>query len=235
WASVASPYHINHVESRIKRSITKWPNQSLKSNWFNTGTVIQVENITIYGPNNQYRYIITSISPSSTFVVDKPIALRIYVVKQFPVIVKSPIPVYALINGTNQSLSSFMWINNGTRLQILNVTHYVNNVTRLIIVKILPSSNITVITPLNISISTITQYYLELFSNYTVYVSSNGKNVTLQTNWYNNGTQFTIYRIWYINQLERQYLSVLLINGSKVLENIISVNEPIWYYVLMIR
>ncbi|WP_231961112.1 hypothetical protein [Saccharolobus sp. A20] len=228
-------YYLSLVSQIPVYALINGTNQSLKSNWFNTGTVIQVENITIYGPNNQYRYIITSISPSSTFVVDKPIALRIYVVKQFPVIVKSPIPVYALINGTNQSLSSFMWINNGTRLQILNVTHYVNNVTRLIIVKILPSSNITVITPLNISISTITQYYLELFSNYPVYVSSNGKNVTLQTNWYNNGTQFTIYRIWYINQLERQYLSVLLINGSKVLENIISVNEPIRldvYYII---
>ncbi|QGA53281.1 hypothetical protein GFS03_01060 [Sulfolobus sp. E5-1-F] len=202
-------------------------NSTLTSNWYNKGTFINVENITYYGPNNEYRYVIASILPSRNITVENPITISIITVKQYPLSVYSKIPVYALVNGTNETLQKYSWFNTGTRIQIENITYYINSTARLLIEKILPYSNFTLLQPINITIITLPQYFLNVSSSYPVYILFNGKNTTLSDGWYNNGTEIKLYPIWYINQTERQKLMSISLNGKPTSNNVIIVDGPI--------
>jgi len=209
-------------------------NESLTSNWYNANTLIYIENITIYGPNNSYRYLIVSILPSQNITVNKPLIIQITAVKQFPVTVISNVPVYALVNGSNESLSQHSWINAGTKIIIENITHYINNTARLIIISVLPSSNITINQAINITIYTLPQYYLNVTTNYPAYVYFNGKNITLSSGWYNKGTKIELYKIWYVNNVERQYLVNVYINGISTNNISIYMNYPIFLKLIYI-
>jgi len=99
-------------------------NNTLTSNWYNRGTTISVENITYYGPNNEYRDIIIAILPSKNITVENPVTISIITVKQYPLTVYSKIPVYALVNGTNETLQKYSWFNAGSRIQIENIIYY---------------------------------------------------------------------------------------------------------------
>ncbi|MEM3350725.1 MAG: hypothetical protein QXZ23_10620, partial [Saccharolobus sp.] len=203
-------------------------NTTLSSNWYNANTSIQVENITYYGLNDEYRYLIVNILPSQNIIIKNPIIIKIIAVKQYPIHVISPITVFALINGTNETLPSFFWINSGTQINIENITYYINNTSRLIITNISPYSSFVVNNPINISITTLSQYFLNISSNRLVYAYVNGKNVTLNSNWYDNGTEIIIYRIWYFNSTERQYLVSISVNGKNIAQNVIIINQPIF-------
>ncbi|MEM4768860.1 MAG: hypothetical protein QXY03_06580 [Saccharolobus sp.] len=203
-------------------------NTTLSSNWYNANTSIQVENITYYGLNDEYRYLIVNILPSQNIIIKNPIIIKIIAVKQYPIHVISPITVFALINGTNETLPSFFWINSGTQINIENITYYINNTSRLIITNISPYSSFVVNNPINISITTLSQYFLNISSNHLVYAYVNGKNVTLNSNWYDNGTEIIIYRIWYFNSTERQYLVSISVNGKNIAQNVIIINQPIF-------
>ncbi|MEM0122678.1 MAG: hypothetical protein QXG79_04790, partial [Saccharolobus sp.] len=203
-------------------------NTTLSSNWYNANTSIQVENITYYGLNDEYRYLIVNILPSQNIIIKNPIIIKIIAVKQYPIHVISPITVFALINGTNETLPSFFWINSGTQINIENITYYINNTSRLIITNISPYSSFVVNNPINISITTLSQYFLNISSNRLVYAYVNGKNVTLNSNWYDNSTEIIIYRIWYFNSTERQYLVSISVNGKNIAQNVIIINQPIF-------
>ncbi|WP_338604202.1 hypothetical protein V6M85_05905 [Sulfolobus tengchongensis] len=202
-------------------------NQTLVSNWYNKGTTIYIENTTFYGPNNEFRCIIGYTSPSNNITVEEPLTIVIGVVRQYPVHVKSPIPIYALINGTNETLPKFSWINNGTRIQVENITYYLNKTYRLLIKNILPYPIFIVNHPINMTIITVPQYYLNVDSNYPVYICLNGINTTLNSGWYNNWTKIQLYRIWYLSQVERQYLINVYINGRAINYTQLIIDEPI--------
>lgn len=202
-------------------------NSTLTSNWYNIGTNINIENITYYGQNNEYRYVISNILPSRNITVENPITISIITVKQYPLIVYSKIPVYALVNGTNETLQKYSWFNAGSRIQIENITYYINSTARFLMEKVLPYSNFTLLQPINITIITLPQYFLNVSSNYPVYVLFNGKNTTLSNGWYNNDTEIELYTIWYINQTERQNLVNISLNGKPTSNNVIIVNGPV--------
>ncbi|MEM3306291.1 MAG: hypothetical protein QXK68_05695, partial [Saccharolobus sp.] len=48
------------------------------------------------------------------------------------------------------------------------------------------------------------------------------------SNWYDNGTEIIIYRIWYFNSTERQYLVSISVNGKNIAQNVIIINQPIF-------
>ncbi|QXJ28023.1 hypothetical protein J5U23_00891 [Saccharolobus shibatae B12] len=202
-------------------------NNTLTSNWYNRGTTINVENITYYGPNNEYRDIIIAILPSKNITVENPVTISIITVKQYPLTVYSKVPVYALVNGTNETLQKYSWFNTGSRIQIENITYYINSTARLLMEKVLPYSNFTLLQPINITIITLPQYFLNVSSNYPVYIFFNGKNATLSNGWYNNGTEIELYPTWYINQTERQHLVSISLNGKSTSVAVIIINEPI--------
>ncbi|MEM3951067.1 MAG: hypothetical protein QW163_09800, partial [Saccharolobus sp.] len=81
--------------------------------------------------------------------------------------------------------------------------------------------------PINITILTLPQYFLNVSSNYPVYIFFNGKNATLSNGWYNNGTEIELYSTWYINQTERQHLVSISLNGKSTSVAVIIINEPI--------
>jgi len=164
-------------------------NVPLTSGWYDAYSVIQIENIS-YSPSPGVRYIIVSVSPSETIDLTSPITITITTAKQYYVTVISPIPVYALINGKNESLVSG-WYNASIQIQIENIPYYISNDTRYVISSVSPSANITVSSPMTVKISVQEQFYVTLVSQYPVYALIDGKNATLTSGWYNSGT--TIY------------------------------------------
>ncbi|WP_338602982.1 thermopsin [Sulfolobus tengchongensis] len=195
-------------------------NQSLTSGWYNQSEKISVENITYYH-SNDVRYVIISITPSSSIIVNSSIKISIIAEKQYYVTVNSPIPVFAIVNNVNQSLTSG-WYNSSARIQIENITHYTSNYVREVIVKILPQSNITLSKPINITIITLTQYYIIVNSSIPIKALVNGSSVTLNSSWINKGTEINIENYtYYVNSEEREIIA--RISPSQT----ITVNSPV--------
>jgi len=168
-------------------------NETLVNNWYNANTSIQVENLTYYSAKD-IRYVIVAIKPSQGITVTSPITINITAVKQYYVTVNSPIPVYALINGKNESLTS-NWYNAGATIQIENISYYPAQGVRYVISSVSPSANVTVNSPMTIQINVQKQFYVTLVSPYSVYASINGVNGTLKSGWYNANTTIFIENV----------------------------------------
>jgi hypothetical protein len=201
----------------------------LTSGWYIQGTTIQVQNITNY-VNNEERQVITSITPSS-FSVNSPTIITISTVTQYYLTLKSTIPVYALINGTNTTLTSG-WYNAGSRIQVENLTYYPTPYERQVIISISPLL-LTLTEPITIRVGTITQYYVTLEAQIPVYALINGTNTTLTSGWYNAGSRIQVENITqYPIKGEREVIvnmspSSLTVNTPQK----IKVDDIIQYYV----
>jgi len=155
-------YYITIISPIPVYAIIDGKNVSLSTGWYNVDEVIQIENLTY--SSSSVKYIITLILPSETFVVTSPMTIKINTMEQFYVTVSSPIPVYALINGKNETLESGCY-NANTTIQVENITYYQSNDVRYVIIGIYPSRNITIDSPLTIQIRTVEQYYVTVNSN----------------------------------------------------------------------
>lgn len=168
-------YYVNVISPIPVYALVNGVNSSLASGWYDSGTTIQIENISYY-KSSLSREVITSVTPSTTITVNSPITIRVSTVTQYYVNVTSPIPVRALVNGQNVTITS-SWFNSGTTIQILNYTYYPSSQERYIITGIYPSTSLVVNKPINVSLSAIKQYL----------VTING-----ESKWYNQGSKITL-------------------------------------------
>jgi len=203
-------------------------NVSLSTAWYNATLAIQIENLTYY-PTVGERYVITSISPSETVVVTSPITIKINTIKQFYVSLSSSIPVYALVNGKNETLESG-WYNSSTSIHVENVTYYPTKNIRYVILGIEPSRNVTVTSPTTIKITTLKQYYITVVSTIPVKALINGSQTYLNSSWLNKGTSiYVINYTYYVTKDERYVISGIspqnFIVNSPVTANVSTVKQ----------
>ena len=192
-------------------------NESFTSGWYNYSTNIHVENITYY-PCKFERYVIISIMPKECFKVDSPVNVSISYIIQFYVEIFSRIPIYAEINGINESLVSG-WYNKGSDIIIENITYYPCKFERDIITSVSPSMSIIVNSPVNVSISYITQFYVNVSSRIPIYALVNGTNTTLISGWYNKGTAIYVENVTYYPYAGTRCVIISVSNPHFTVEN----------------
>ncbi|MCH4816496.1 MAG: thermopsin [Saccharolobus sp.] len=83
------------------------------TNWFVQDTQISIVNYTYHNGSDE-RYVISSISPSSSFDITKPLNVTINTIKQYRVVINSNLPVY--LNG--KRVNGGLWINADTTVKL---------------------------------------------------------------------------------------------------------------------
>jgi len=220
--SIVVPYYVEYyitVNSKVPvYAIINNANTTLTSGWYNSTTRIMIENLTYY-VNQGERLIISSILPSLQIVVNFPINIFVYTTTQYYVRIYSSIPLYALVNGINSTITSG-WYNEGTTLKILNLTYYKSPQERIIITYISPSSYIIVNSSITLMVNTMTQYYVSVTSIIPVKALINGTTTTiLNSSWINANTRVSIVNYtYYVNEKER-YIIVNISPSKEVIVN----------------
>ncbi|EWG06599.1 MAG: thermopsin [Candidatus Aramenus sulfurataquae] len=188
-------------------------NTTLKTGWYIIGTTINVENLTYY-VNSQERYVIASVYPSEKVTVASPLILEVYAIRQYYVTVNSPIPVYALVNGTNVTLVTG-WYNAGDVVKVENVTYYPYAGARDVIVSISPQS-FTVTSPEEVTVSVMPQYYVNLITEVPIHALVNGTNTTFKAGWYNKGTTIVVENLTYYPSQGSRYVIVSVMPSERL-------------------
>ncbi|AEE93037.1 thermopsin [Acidianus hospitalis W1] len=189
-------------------------NGSFTSGWYNDGICIYVENVTFY-PCAYERYIISSIKPSSIRLC-KPLNVTISCFIQFFICVKSKIPVYAFVNGSNVSFSSG-WYNKGDHIKVENVPFYISPKERCVISSPLPSftvENHTVVT-----LKTIIQFLVCVISVIPIKAYVNGEETTIGTSWINEGTKIEVINYTYYPCKDERYVITSINPSSTIFVN----------------
>ncbi|WP_054837468.1 hypothetical protein [Metallosphaera hakonensis] len=194
-------------------------NSTLLSGWFDQGTTIQVENITYYVTPGE-REVMTGVSTPLTFTVNFPEDVRVSTVTQYYLQLSSPIPVYALINGENSTLLSG-WFDQGTTIQVENITYYVTPGEREVISRISPGQFI-LNSSTTITVKTFTQYFVNVTSPIPVKAYLNNSEVTLTPSWINAGTSIRVINYTY-NVSPQERLVIVKVNP----ESSITLTSPL--------
>ncbi|QKR00825.1 hypothetical protein GWK48_10910 [Metallosphaera tengchongensis] len=208
--------YVNVISPIPVYALVNGSNVTLSSGWYVEGTSINVENL-VYYVNNVERYVIASVSPSGETTVNSPLSLTVNTLKQYFLTVDSSIPVYALVNGSNVTLSSG-WYNSGTRIEVENLSYYPSQGEREVIVQLSPSS-LTLTSPDVVKVKAITQYYVNLTSDVPVYALVNGSNTTLKPGWYNKGTSIQVENITYYPTADTRYVMVSVLPSESMTLN----------------
>lgn len=200
-ASIITQYYVK-VNSEIPiHALVNGNNVTFNSNWYNAGSSVTIENLTYY-PSPGVRYIINSISPNMTFKVNSPITVSVSVLKQFYITVNSPLRVYAIVNDTNESLISG-WYNSHTTVEVENLTYYPEQGERYLMVYVTPA-NFTLLSPVNLTVKFLKQYYVNVISPIPVKALINGSEKILNSSWVNAGTSIQVINYtYYVNGKER--------------------------------
>lgn len=218
--NITASYNIQYYLS-VPFNLTGYVNGEktiISSGWYNAGEVIQIENTTYY-PCKFERYVIISVLPSMSIIVNSPINVTVSYITQFYVNVTSRIPVYAEINGTNETFVSG-WYNKGSNILIENIAYYSCPFTRFILISVNPATSFTLDSHMVITVNWLEQFYVSV--NYETVAIINCHNLTLKSGYYNDGTIIKINQYQYINSTKR--LLILLISPKNYC---IFVNSPI--------
>ncbi|WP_162568904.1 thermopsin [Acidianus sulfidivorans] len=215
-------------------------NASLVSNWYNGSATIEIENITYY-PSQGTRDVITTISPSVSFTLTSPTTITINTVTQYYLNVSSPMPIYAIINGKNETLTS-NWYNAGTKIEVENISYYPSLHERYVMKSISPSTQFTLNSPTSIKVNAIKQYFVTVNSIIPVKAYINGSLTYLNSSWINEYTTIGILNYtYYVNSLERYVIinispqsfsvkSPITVNISTVKQYLVTINNvSTWY------
>ncbi len=117
-------------------------------------------------------------------LVTSPGTIRVYYAEQFYVTLNSKIPVFALLNGTNQSLNSG-WYDAGSTIQIENLPYYTGPGTRYVAALISPEET-TLDSPATITLVAEEQFLLIVNSDIPLALSIGGTELML------NGTAWAV-------------------------------------------
>lgn len=187
-------YKVNVNSLAPVYALVNGKNTTLTSGYYPQGTEIQIENLTYYYSSN-HRFVITSIYPQTTITVNSPLTVNVSGINQYFINVNSPIPVYAIINGMNKSLTSG-WYNAGTSVRVENITYYKTSNERFVITGI-SLQTFTVNNPITVTITAVPQYFINVSSSVPLYALINGKNESLTSGWYNANTSIKVENITY--------------------------------------
>ena len=117
-------------------------NITLKSGWYNAGTIFHISNVSYVTKN--VRYVITSVSPSFSFMLNSPITINATAVKQFLVV----------INGIAG------WYNQGQKIRLIAEIPFYETGVFTGTYNVSPGNIITVNTPITEKLVTHLNYYL---------------------------------------------------------------------------
>ncbi|WP_181444334.1 hypothetical protein [Sulfolobus sp. E11-6] len=186
------------------------------------------------------------IASNYTGIVKSAGEINVYYINQYLVTLQSQVPVYAIVNGVNETLNSTNWFTQGTTIKLENITRYVSNVERYIIANFSPSALITVNQPTTIKVNTITQYFISVNSPVQLSAFINGANESLTSGWYNQGTTIKIENLtYYIGNGERLIIGRVLpapqltinasytITATTITQYFVNVSSPIPVQVLI--
>ncbi|WP_338602776.1 thermopsin [Sulfolobus tengchongensis] len=186
-----------------------------------------------------YTKILNGVEPDTraialnyTGIITAPEVITVNYQVQYFINVNSPIPLYALINGENESFSS-NWFNQGDVVQIENLSYYISSMEREIITSLSPSFTFTVEEPMNVNVKVVNQYYVTVNSTIPIYALINGQNVSLNSGWYNYGISVNIENItYYVTPLERDII-ISISPKSFIVNNHINVDVKVvnQYYI----
>ncbi|AEB95100.1 thermopsin [Metallosphaera cuprina] len=153
---------------------------------------------TLEGSNSEERWISNSTNGQITF----PQTVNVYYQNQYFIKLVSQVPIYALINGENESLSSG-WYDQGTTIYAENVTYYPSPYERYVITSITPQS-FEVNSYETVVVQSKVQFFVNVVSPIPVHASINGVNTNLTPSWIDQGTQITLQNYtFYEGKLER--------------------------------
>jgi len=110
---------------------------------------------------------------------------------QFYVNVNSPIKLYAKVSNSNISFVSG-WYNYSEAINVENISYYITNTERILIIKMVPSNFIIVNNYTQFYAYPIIQFYVNISQNIPLKALVNGTETILTSNWYNNGTRVLI-------------------------------------------
>lgn len=146
--------------------------QRLSNAWYNYSDKIVIP-FQFNMINSTVRY---ALSNPETIIVNESITYKAMWILQYLVVVNSNLPVFALINGSNITLTTG-WYDQLSNVKILNTTKYVNSSVRYAIYNVTPAMSFELKGPLNVSVKYVPQY-LVIINNKTYWVF-NGSKVTL--------------------------------------------------------
>ncbi|MBW9141568.1 MAG: hypothetical protein K1T65_07805, partial [Candidatus Aramenus sp.] len=159
--------------------------------------------------------------------------------------VNSSIPTYALVNGTNATLTSG-WYNAGTKIEVENVTYYLSPDTRFLLLNISPSQSLTVDSPITLSLDYLEQFLVNVTPSGLVYAKVNGKEELFTSGWYNAGSNVTVYPLVQYNGTGERVVVVSVspsnsfevegptsVHVNAVFQYYVYVNSPIPTYALV--
>ncbi|AAY81152.1 thermopsin [Sulfolobus acidocaldarius] len=206
-------FYYNEYYVTVKTPVTVYAyingtKNTLSSGWYIQGTNISIINET-YPVSNGVRIILSGISPALNFVINSPLVVTVTTVTQVYLTVNSILPVEALVNGTNVTLTTG-WYNNGTKIQIENITRYTSTGERYILTSIYPSASFTLTSPVNITVTYQQQFRIIVNSQLPIYAIVNGENTSLTTGWYNNGTKIQIENITRYTSNDQRYVMIYI-------------------------
>ncbi|WP_221289682.1 thermopsin [Stygiolobus caldivivus] len=204
---VINTYYYNQFFVNVKElpfplyALINGSNTTLVSGWYNASDVIEVENITYY-PKSGERYVILSVSPP-VIRVNSPVNIDVNYVKQYLVTVESDIPLYALVNGSNITLTTG-WYGSGDTIHVENISHYLNYLTREVPLNITPK-DFVVESPVTVKVRSVTQYFITLISPIPVKLDVNGSpQEALGGLWLDSGSRVTILNYsFYMSPFEK--------------------------------
>lgn len=213
-------YYVNLYSPIPIYALINGTNSTLSSGWYYGGTKIVVENITYYYLSQLEREVIVYISPKS-ITLEAPVTIIVKTIVQYYVYVNSKIPVHAIVNGKNETLTSG-WFNSNTSIQIENITYYISPLQREVITSVYPSESLIVTSPEVIIVTNITQYYVNITSPIPVKAIIDGKNVILNSTWMDSGINITILNYTYYANSTERFIIVKVYPSSQIF-----VNNPI--------
>ncbi|QXJ35052.1 thermopsin family protease [Saccharolobus shibatae] len=224
--SITTNYYIQYyvsVNSPIPiYALINGKNISLTSNWYNGSITINVENITYY-PSQLTRDVIIGISPSSTIDLTSPITIVINTITQYYLNISSPMPIYAIINGKNTTLTN-NWYNIGTQIKVENITYYPSLHERYIMKSIAPAVQFTINSPINVKVNAIKQYFITVNSIIPVKAYINGSLTYLNSSWINQYTNIGILNYTYYVNSQQRYVILNISPQSFVVKSQVNVN-----------
>ncbi|AWR98452.1 thermopsin [Metallosphaera hakonensis] len=195
--------------------------------WVDYDSHYQYENM-LQGSSTQERWIAYSYSGTVT----SPETVNVYYYNQYYVNVASSLPVYAIINGENITLTSG-WYNQSTSVQIENLTYYTSPNERYVMTSISPSLSFTINSPIGVKVQLVKQYYLTVSSPIPVYAFLNDTNISLRSAWYDAGSVINVENLTYYPSPDERYVITGISPSSFTLNspNTVSISTLTQYFV----
>ncbi|BCU70181.1 thermopsin family protease [Stygiolobus caldivivus] len=176
-----------------------WENMS--TGWVNNGTVITVPGHYLY--LSKFERVAFYNTTPLRLTVNSSRTIIIDFAYQYYIKISKVIPGY--VNGTLINVTS-NWYNNGTVIKFKpSYYNYLSKYERIVCIP--NTTELTVTSPFNLTVSLTKQYFVNVNSPFSVKALVRGQEVNFTTNWYESGCEVLIPRQYvYVNDFTRYVL-----------------------------